>query len=48
LRNLLGEHGADHRIQLVDVAERLDAQRILRNARAVAEAGFARRRRCGW
>ena len=41
LRNVLGEHGADHRVQLVDVAQRLDAQRVLRNTRAVAEPGGA-------
>src|SRR5258706_29656 len=42
LWDFLGEQHAERRIQLVDVAEGLDARAVLRQARAVAEAGLAR------
>ena len=37
----LGEQHAEMRIQLVDIAHRLDPEVVLRDPRAVAEAGGA-------
>ena len=39
--SVFGEQHADDRIEFVDAADRLDARRILRYARAVAQAGRA-------
>ena len=40
--HLLGEHQAERRIELVEVAKRLDARVVLGNARAVSKPGLAR------
>ena len=41
VRQRLGEKEAQRRIELVDIADRVDTRRILRHARAVAQAGRA-------
>jgi hypothetical protein len=40
-RQVLGQQQADHRVEFVDIAHRLHAQRVLAGAAAVAQAGGA-------